>query len=170
MYSLLLRKALPFALTFVIGSLVGGLFKAVGIGGAGAWNSRAYFYRHGGRHSCDMRARQRYLVAESKPLMITFKPDAVVPAGFGALTWGRYSVTANVTFGADGRVLEVVPTVSELVGCPQAMKDAAARNAAPKPVWEAVERAARHIQFQPETVDGVPVTVTQDVEIRFMPQ
>src|SRR3712207_4404022 len=118
MYSLLLRKALPFALTFVIGSLVGGLFKAVGIGG-GAWNSRSHFYRHGGRHSCGERARQRYLVAESKPLQITFKPDAIVPAGFGALTWGSYSVTANVTFGADGRVREVVPTTEELVGCAQ---------------------------------------------------
>jgi hypothetical protein len=30
-------------------------------------------------------------------------------------------------------------------------------------------RAARQIQFEPETVNSVPVTVTREVEIRFMP-
>ena len=79
MYSLLLRKALPFALTFIIGSLVGGLFKSVGIGGLSAERGRSYFHGHGGRRSCGFRARQRYLVAESKPLQITFKPDARRP-------------------------------------------------------------------------------------------
>jgi hypothetical protein len=160
MYSLLLRKALPFALTFVIGSLVGGLFKAVGIGGGGDSNARSYFYRHGGRHGCGARAGQRYLVAESKPLQITFKPDARLPQGIKRN--GLESLSARVTFGADGKVQNVEHVSPEPGTCQMKWMESVTRK------WEAVQTAARQIQFEPETVDGVPVTVTREVEIHFM--
>ena len=167
MYSLLLRKALPFALTFILGSLVGGLFKAVGIGGGGASNARAYFYAHGGRHSCGFRARQRYLVAESKPLAILSVPDATWPDDFKpAAPWsGKFEkgykfpgAWVRVTFGADGKVQRVEPS-DERYPSLGAEGD--------RVVWECMARAARQIRFEPETVDGVPVTVTRDVEIQF---
>ncbi|HVF66394.1 MAG TPA: hypothetical protein VM914_01935 [Pyrinomonadaceae bacterium] len=168
MYSLLLRKALPFALTFILGSLVGGLFKAVGIGGGPAFNSRSNFYRHGGRHSCGERARQRYLVAESKPLQITFKPDASWPDDFKPdASWpGEYKAGykfpgawVRVTFGSDGKVQWVEPSDIHYPSL-GAKGD--------KVVWERAERAARQIQFEPETVNGLPVTVMREVEIQFM--
>jgi hypothetical protein len=150
MYSLLLRKALPFALTFILGSLVGGLFKAVGVGGRGAGHPRAFYYGYGEGHghSCRMRARQRYLVAESKPLKITFQPDA-----FNQTTFQEpfTFVPLSVKFGADGTIQGVEQLQPSL------------------PDWMAKEaaKAARQIQFEPETVNGVPVTVTSRVEIRF---
>jgi len=159
MYSLLLRKALPFALTFVLGSLVGGLFKSIGIGGPSAGNARAFRYSYGGRHSCRMRFQRRNLVAESKPLRITFKPDARWPRGLEAEDTAYEPVRVSVTFGADGKVSAVTPEG----GC---FSDSAVARL--QPVKDAVERAALMIQFEPETVDGIPVAVTREVEIRFM--
>jgi hypothetical protein len=169
MYSLLLKKTLPFALTFVVGSLIGGLFHSFGVGGREPRPAHAYFYGYGEGHgrSCRMRARQRYLVAETKPLAIIFKPDAMLPAGTGALALVPDSVTPIVTFGADGRVQGVEP--QQLVGCAAAIasiKDAEAAARGNKLVWDAVERAARQIQFEPEMENGLPVTVVKDVEIR----
>ena len=162
MYSLLLRKALPFALTFILGSLVGGLFKAVGVGSPSAHRARAFYYGYGEGHgrSCRMRARQRYLVAESKPLNIISRPDAVVSVEADSLRQGTdRRVIALVTFGSDGKV-QGVESGSLLSSCGKAVVGEASGE-----VWEAVKRAAMQIQFEPETVDGVPVTVTREVEI-----
>lgn len=150
MYSLLLRKALPFALTFILGSLVGGLFKSIGFGGPSVGDARAFRYSHGGRHSCRMRFQPRNLVAESKPLQILDKPspwwawgDAGSPA----------PVRVLVKFGADGRVQNVEQLDHfEL----------------PREIAETAKKAAWRIQFEPETVNGVPVSVTKEVEINFM--
>ena len=161
MYSLLLRKALPFALTFILGSLVGGLFKAVGIGG-GASNARSYFYGYGDGHghSCRMRYKRRYLVAESKPLLITFKPDARLPVDLKPTdAVSERDLPALVTFGADGRVQKVARPEARVLGEGLYPFDE---------WWQAVESAAWQIKFEPETVNGVPVTVTREVEIRFM--
>lgn len=164
MYSLLLRKALPFALTFIIGSLVGGLFKSVGFGGTGAGNARAFRYGHGGRHnSCRMRFQRRDLVAESKPLQVTFKPDARWPDELRGTAKGDFPVVrTRVTFGADGKVLNVESVSPEPGTYQRNWTESEARK------WEAVEKAAWQIRFEPETVDGVPVTVTREVNIRFM--
>jgi hypothetical protein len=157
MYSLLLKKAIPFALTFVLGSLIGGLFKFAGVGGQTAAPARAYFHGYGEGRSCRARLRARTLVAETKPLVITFKPDAVWPRGLKVEKGGF--VLVGVTFGADGQVQKVdVPQrdINHDIELPS------------QPIWGAAVKAARLIQFQPETVDGMPVTVTRDVEIRFM--
>lgn len=148
MYSLLLRKALPFALTFILGSLVGGLFKSVGFGGLSAGNARSFRYNHGERHSCRMRFQRRDLVAESKPLNITFQPDA--DGKLISQEPYRY-IRVSVTFGADGKV-QKVERLQYLL---------------PDSILKAAEDAARRIQFEPETVNGVPVTVTRDIDIRF---
>ena len=149
MYSLLLKKAIPFALTFVLGSFVGGLFKSFVSGGRSYGHARAYHYDYGEGHSCGMRARQRYLVAESKPLAILFKPDAGYP---GVSEGHRNSVLVNVTFGADGKVQNVEHLQPLL----------------PDSMLKSVERAAWEIQFEPEMVNGLPVSVTKEVEIHFM--
>src|SRR5947209_10645148 len=82
MHSYLLKKLLPFTLTFIIGAFIGGLFKSYRTGPAvWTWESRATpLLGHEGpfgyeRHrSCRMYRRD--LVAETRPLVILFKPDA----------------------------------------------------------------------------------------------
>ena len=154
MYSLLLKKTLPFALTFILGSLVGGLFKAAGIGASREPPARFYYHGYGEGRSCPS-ARRRNLVAESRPLNVLFQPEARAPRESGDAEQRELGpVTMSVTFGADGKVQEVNPP-------------AVVFNPVAPSVWRAAERAARRIEFEPETVNGVPVTVTREVAINF---
>ena len=171
MYSCLLKKLVPFALTFVVGSTIGGLFNSFGwrstpaFGGLGVGPS----YRFERRYSCRMHARD--LVAETKPLVILFKPDARLPRDLG-VRWPPQPVSVRVlvTFGADGKVQQVEP----VEGSPLADEVRAERqgrfveNLGAHVMWDAVERAARQIQFTPEMINSVPVSVTKEVEIHFM--
>ena len=159
MFSLLLKKALPFTLTFVVGTALGGwLF---GGNGKKAETAPLFTTTYEFKKRCGSRSRRHRLVAETRPLDILSKPDAVRPRGVEPGRGGMRPAVVRVTFGADGRVQDVRPLNSrfdvldeDLVGV--------------KATWESVERAARRIRFTPETVDGVPVPVTRDVEIRFL--
>jgi len=144
MYWFLLKKALPFTLTFIFGaalSAVTGLF--------GASEKKAESFISTRTYGCAGRSRMRRhnLVAESKPLTILNVPDApyYIPGT------GTESVRVNVTFGADGKVQKVEHLQSLL----------------PTKMLEAVERAARQITFTPETINSVPVTVVKEVEINL---
>ncbi|HYY95456.1 MAG TPA: hypothetical protein VE713_13130, partial [Pyrinomonadaceae bacterium] len=118
---------------------------------------------YGYGHSCRMRARN--LVAETKPLLIRFKPDARWPR---ELHGGRIDlVRARVTFGADGKVQQVEPGNNGLSFDSFGDKELITHPGVVA-MWNAVERAARQIQFEPELINGVPVSVTKDVEIHFM--
>src|SRR5919206_2379514 len=106
MFSLLLKKALPFTLTLVVGVAVGTLFKS---------NSRVRTWmedstpmlggRHEHYHSCPM--GRRYLVAETKPLAILNVPDARWPRGVEEQRSDFDPVRVLVRFGANGKVGEV---------------------------------------------------------------
>jgi hypothetical protein len=166
MYSFLLKKALPFTLTFVFGAALGGLFGLFGHSGkkAESWSfTRTYEFSSRCRSM-----RPRNLLAESQPLIILYKPDATWPSDFRPDAFWTNEFGAGyrfpgakvrVTFGADGKVQQVEPS-DEPYPSLGAKGD--------KVVWECMERAARQIRFAPETVDGRPVTVTKDVEIRFV--
>jgi hypothetical protein len=158
MYLFLLKKALPFTLTFIVGaalSAVTGLF--------GASEKRVEHVRFTTRtyeFGSRCRVRRRYLVAESKPLRITFKPDATLSVGPDSLRRGTgVRVLAVVTFGADGKV-QGVESASILSACGKYRSDEASGD-----ILAAVKLAASQIQFEPETVDGMPVTVTREVEM-----
>jgi hypothetical protein len=169
MYSHLLKKALPFTLTLVVGTALGGLFASGGGESAGwaSWRGARREFRFGERRGRDhCRMRRRYLVAETKPLVILFKPDAVLSHTFtGAL--GMSPARVLVTFGSDGNVQAVEPlddySVKAWRDWPSAGADPSAAEA-----WQAVERAARQIRFEPETINGMPVSVTKEIEIRFL--
>ena len=159
MHSCLLKKLLPFTLTFVVGAGVGGLFKVNRARTTmWTWSERATpLLGHEGpfgyeRHR-NCRMYRRNLVAETRPLVILFKPDAVLPYRDEMGKEGNNLVSVSVTFGADGKVHAVEQLPPSM---PDVMK-------------QAVERAARQIQFEPETVNSVPITVTKDIEIQFMP-
>ena len=86
--SLLLKKALPFALTFVVGTALGGLSWL--FGGSEKKPETTLVtrtYDYGSR--CRMRSHQ--LVAESKPLVILFKPAARSTASHVAFISTRLS-------------------------------------------------------------------------------
>lgn len=160
MFSLLLKKALPFTLTFVVGTALGGVTWLFGGSAKKAETAPLVTTTYEFKSRCGSRVRRRHhLVAETRQLVINFKPDARRP--LGVRNEGGRSATVRVTFGADGRVQDVRPLVSRFHGRDDALVESKAR-------WEAVERAARQIEFTPETVDGVPVSVTRDVEIRFL--
>jgi hypothetical protein len=163
MYSLLLKKALPFALTLVLGSFIGGLFKSFIPGARRAEPARSYFYGYGeGRSGCK-HARSRYLVAESKPLNILYQPNASVPIRRDSLRRGTgVNVLAVVTFGADGKV-QGVESGSFLSACGMYKTGEVSGD-----VLDAVRNAAMQIQFEPEIVNGMPVTVVKEVEISVM--
>jgi hypothetical protein len=156
MFSCLLKRVLPFTLTFTVGATLGWLFHFQGSGArfvemTTRLESRVAPFGYGYGHSCRMRSR--YLVAETKPLVILFKPDARLPYRGEMGKEGNNFVSVTVTFGADGKVHEVEQLPPLM---PDEMK-------------QAVERAARQIQFTPETINGIPVSVTKEILIRFMP-
>ena len=140
--SLLLKKALPFALTFVVGGALGGLTWLFG-GSEKKAETALVTSTYDFRAGC-ANARRYKLVAESKPLVILFKPDARYPSASGTK-----SVRVRVTFGADGKVSRVEHLQPLL----------------PAAMLEAAGRAARGIEFTPQTVNSVPVSVEKEVEI-----
>ena len=70
MYSFLLKKALPFTLTFVFGAALGGLVGLFGPSERAGSFVGTRTYEYGNR----CRMRRRNLVAETKPLVILYKP------------------------------------------------------------------------------------------------
>jgi hypothetical protein len=144
-----LKRALPFTLSFIFGAALSalvGLFVASEKKLDAPLITRSYEF---GGHC---RMRRHNLVAESKPLAILYKPSVAYPLHSAG------SVRVNVTFGADGIVKDVSPLTSSLSERDQSWVRM-------KTLWEAAESAAREIRFTPEKVDGVPVTVTREVEM-----
>lgn len=160
MFSILLQKALPFTLTFALGAALaslGGLFL-MGGKSAGAdfgWRGRVHGHRGHGRRACDMRSSR--LVAESKPLDIRFKPDAMLPRGLSGWRENYGSARLLVTFGSDGKVQAVEPLDDRAIAA------YSGRGA----LWRALEGAAQQIRFEPEIINGMPVSVSKEVGIRF---
>lgn len=154
MYRFLLKKALPFTLTFIFGAALSGL---MGLFGGSEKKAESFF----GSRSCDYskrsRTRRHHLVAESKPLTILDVPAARWPRGIKAGAPSGF-VPVNVTFGADGTVQKVEASTRYTrndVELP------------PQPLWDAAVKAAKQIRFTPETINSVPVSVEREVEIYF---
>jgi hypothetical protein len=55
----LLKRVLPFTLTFILGAAVGGFFRLFESRAGGPEQRRNYFERDGGRRGCGKRFRQR---------------------------------------------------------------------------------------------------------------
>jgi Gram-negative bacterial TonB protein C-terminal len=146
----LLKRALPFALTFVVGAAVGGFFQLFGARGDSP--RRHYFGTYEGRRGCGKKFRRRHFAPDARPPVILFKPDARVPPDLdrSETMHGLKPARVRVTFGEDGKV-----------------RGAESLDRWSSEVSEAAERAARLIQFIPATADGSPTTVTEEVEIRF---
>ena len=170
MLTCLLKRVSPFTLTFAVGATLGWLFNfhapGVRVGELTArLERREAPFAYGYGHSCRMYRRD--LVAETKPLVILFKPDAHWPRGLMQSEEGISPVRVIVTFGADGKVQQVEPANNCLITARQDW-GSTSKDVKEASVWAAVERAARQIQFEPEMVNSVPVSATKEVEIHFM--
>jgi len=152
MHEYLLKRALPFTLTFVVGAAVGGSFQLFGAGGPRPWSGR-HSYTFEGRHGCDKKFRRRAFEAApaSRRPVILFKPDARWPDDHSqvAYDYAPQFVRVSVTFGDDGKV-----------------RAAKALDGRTRGMNESAERAAWQMRFNPATVDGVPTTITEEVVIR----
>ena len=176
MLTCLLKRVLPFTLTFMLGAVIGGLFK-IHRAGPAVWalpDNATPLLGHDGPFGDALREGRscrmyRNLVAETKPLVILFKPDARWPRelrGVGKKDIG--SLWVHVTFGADGKVQNVGLTGDSMSRLGMDGPVGANEETELFLILWAVERAARQIQFEPETVNSVPITVTKDIEIHFM--
>jgi len=147
MTTCLLKRILPFALTFALGAAIVGIAGLFGAGGGGVFKRRAHTYSYGGG-GCSKGYRNKPL-SESRPLSIQYRPNAVYTSearrrGFTG------TVRLRVTFGADG----AVKAVETLQGQPYGLTQSA-------------ERAAWGITFSPSLENGLPVAVTRTVEYDF---
>jgi Gram-negative bacterial TonB protein C-terminal len=141
MFACLLKRALPFMMTLLVGTGLGSIFS-------GATSLRddtktstittTLTTRHTG---CGM--RNRAVVAESTPLIVTFEPNTrLTEAARRNKTTGV--VELLVRFDADGKAT-VVDHLTTL-------RDG---------LTEEAERAAERTVFRPATINGRPYSVTE---------
>ena len=141
MFVCLLKRALPFTLTLLVGSGLGSIFSGASprsqssVTTTTTLTSRSY--------SCAERHRVRAAAAESTPLIVTFEPNTrLTEAARRNKTVGV--VELLVRFGADGKAT-VVDHLTTL----------------PDGLTEEAERAAERTAFRPATINGKPYTVTE---------
>ena len=152
MTTCLLKRVLPFTLTFALGAAVAGFAGLLRPGGGRTYShavleQQGYTLREG--RSCPTTVKRHKLLAESKPLSIQHRPNAVYTAEARKRAFTG-TVRLRVTFGADG----AVRGVETLQGQPYGLTQSA-------------ERAAWRINFSPAMENGLPISVTRAVEYDF---
>lgn len=153
MLTCLLKRVLPFTLTFAVGAALGWLFNFNVAGGRFVKVTTRLEQKipfgdgYGYGRSCRM--YRRNLVAETKPLVVLEQPPAVYTTEAKRHSFGG-AVRLSVTFGADGTIKNIERLRGQLYG-----------------LTEAAERAAWRIKFIPATENGLPITVTRTIEYDF---
>jgi TonB family protein len=138
-----LKRALPFVMTLIVGMMLGSIF---------GWNRPAAksvreerFVTVTERRSSCRASRGRRAFSESTPLNITYEPNtAYTPEALKNKTTGV--VQLRVRFNADGTTT-VVEHLSTL----------------PDGLTEDALRVSAQTRFEPETYNGQPVSVTKDM-------
>lgn len=138
MFACFLKRALPFMMTLLVGTGLGGLFAGPQSDKTAAPTLTARTYRG---HGCAM--RNRAVVAQSTPLIIKFEPNTrLTEAARRNQTVGV--VELLVRFDADGKAT----VVDHLLTLPDGLTEEA-------------ERAAERTIFEPATINGKPYSVTE---------
>jgi TonB family protein len=146
----LLKRVLPFTLTLLAGVLLWQVFAPR----VQRFRDVLYLEMDGGggqvydhsRRGCKFRHK---LIAETNPLHITHRPEAVYTSE--AKRRGHTGVVRlRVTFGAGGAVTGVEPL-----------------NRQPYGLSESAEKAAWNIRFRPQMENGLPVSTTRVVAYDF---
>jgi hypothetical protein len=140
MFACLLKRALPFMMTLLVGTGLGSILSSTSQQNNKApGTTTAYTTTH--RYGCGM--RNRAVVAESTPLIVTFEPNTrLTEAARRNKTVGV--VELLVRFDADGKAT----VVNHLTTLPDGLTEEA-------------ERAAERTIFKPATINGRPYSVTE---------
>jgi TonB family protein len=142
------KRALPFLLTLVVGVFLGSLFKPVVTSyksnpvNVGLYE-RNYEYRYG--RGC----RSRRFSSQDTSLVILFKPLASYTEEARQNEF-EGTVRLLVEFRADGKIGDIKVLQSQPYGLTDKAKE-----------------AARKIQFKPTVINGESVTVNKEVEFEF---
>ncbi len=144
MMTCMLKRALPFMMTLIVGTGVGSIFGFHSEPTNSSSPPRFMSAHHDGggdyRHKCS---------GNSTELNITYEPNTSYTAeALRNETTGV--VTLRVRFGADGEA-----TVLERL------------NTLPNGLTEEAERVLERTQFTPATIDGQPVSVEKDMNYIF---
>lgn len=140
MFACLLKRALPFTLTLLVGSGLGSIFSSTNTRDNGSFRFSTTTIRS--RHSCGMRNRAA-AAATSTPVVVTFEPIAR-PTEAAQRNRTRGTVELLVQFGADGKA-KVFDHITTL----------------PDGLTEEAERVVEGTVFKPATINGKPYTVTE---------
>src|SRR5215210_6210553 len=144
MFACLLKRALPFLITLLVGTGLGSIFSSTSPQNNRVTATALTQTRH---YGC--RSRNRAVVAESTPLIVTFEPNTrLTEAARRNKTVGV--VELLVRFDADGKAT-VVDRLTTL----------------PDGLTEEAERAAERTTFKPATINGKPYTVTELRQFSF---
>lgn len=146
MFTNALKRALPFTLTLIVGiafgSLVNLFSKGTSVAPAPRFEPPTYHARGG----CGKRRRS---AIPPTPLNIISEPSKrYTKEAFKNKVTGV--VRLRITYGSNGSILDVEPLTTLPYG-----------------LTEEAERVAWQINFEPATVNGLPVTVTQDQDYIF---
>jgi hypothetical protein len=140
MFVCLLKRALPFTLTLLVGSGLGSIFSGASPRPERSNVTTTTVTR---TYSCGAHRRREAVAADSTPLIVTFESNTrLTEAARKNRTTGV--VELLVRFGADGKAT-VVDHLTTL----------------PDGLTEEAERAAERTAFQPATINGKPYTVTE---------
>lgn len=142
------KRALPFAMTLIVGTGLGSIFGFNQQAPKKVNDERVWTFSER-RSGCRTSHRRRGRVADSTPVNIRFQPNTrYTPDALKNKTTGV--VQLRVRFNADGTatVLERLSTL-------------------PDGLTEEAERVAERTQFDPATVNGQPVSVTEDKDYVF---
>ena len=143
MPSCFLKRVLPFSLTLIVGVLLGSAF---GLFAPRSTRQARFVYTHGSRADHGHRYGS---CRKSSPVVHTYEPNT----RYTREAWEKRvtgTVRLRVTFGADGEIKDVVT----VLGLPYGLTEEAAKVA-----WRA--------KFIPAAENGVPVTVTKEMDYVF---
>lgn len=146
MFACLLKRAIPFTLTLLVGSGLGSIFSSTSPGNERSMRLSATTIKS--RHSCGMRNRA-VAAAQSTPVVVSFAPIAR-PTEAAQRNRTRGTVELLVQFGADGKA-KVVDHIRTL----------------PDGLTEEAERVVEGTVFEPATINGKPYTVTEVRKFTF---
>jgi hypothetical protein len=149
MFASLLKRALPFTLTLLVGSGLGSIFSGASPSTYRAVSLLTTTTTTTSRHGCGM--RNRASVAQSTPMIVTFEP-VTRPTDEARRNKTTGTVELLVRFGADGKAT-VVDHIRTL----------------PDGLTEDAERVAERTAFKPATINGQPYSVTEVRQYEYGP-
>jgi TonB family protein len=144
-----LKRVVPFTLTLVVGTGLGGFFNLFSSSPQTSADTNAYKLESVYERRSGCRSRRRSFTASVRAAEIIYRPEPYY-TDIARRNQTQGDVTLRVTLGADGTVKDV----ETITGLPDGLTEQA-------------RRAARQIRFNPATRDGSPVDEVKTITYSF---